>query len=226
MFRSGQICAGKRTLSGKICLFQVQDIRTVSGITRLLSANISCDGLPSVAALGLQHSLHITLFKEISVHIPSLPANAFMGALSQTLTGSAARVSGGGAKGFESDLASGNIAGAQSFLSTLQQKLSTDGSGGTGTAISAQLKQVSTDLSSGNVSAAQSDFQQLKSGISQLHAQAVPGSQYGAGDLNQALAATGVTTSSLASYALQQGAFTGALNLSSPSTNPSFSINA
>ncbi len=154
------------------------------------------------------------------MHMPSLPANIFTSAASQALSGLASRAP-SGAKSFEADLDSGNIAGAQSFLSALQQKLSLGASGGTGTGTSAQIAQVSNDLTSGNLTAARADFSHLQSTLAQQHH--APGAS---GANNGSSASSEGSLAALASYnALQQGAFNSAVNLSMPGNSPSFSIN-
>ena len=164
------------------------------------------------------------------MHIPSLPANVLTSTVSQALAGFTNRAqSASGANSFESDLSSGNISGAQSFLSALQQKLSLEGSGAAGTAISTQITQLSNDLKSGNLTAAQTDFSSLKQTLAyQKHAAA------GAASSSNSSAAQGSASSAsasasemaaLAGYnALQQGAYAGAINLSMPANIPSLSV--
>jgi hypothetical protein len=135
-----------------------------------------------------------------------------------------------GVKSFESDLDSGNIAGAQSFLSALQQKLPVGNSGGTASAVSSQITQVSNDLKSGNLTAARSDFSQLKLTLAQHKpGSAAPASNSGSSATQTSAASGNALDSSLAALAsynaLQQGAFTGAVNLSMPASIPSLSIN-
>jgi hypothetical protein len=159
-----------------------------------------------------------TVVQEIAMHLPSFPANVLTNAASQLLTGGATRAS-SALKSFESDLSSGDIGGAQSFLSTLQQKLSL-GSSGSSSAISAQIAQVGSDLKSGSLTAAKADYAQLRQAISQLD-------ESGA----QSQSANGTSEGSSASLAalagfnaLQQGAYSNALNLSLPSSMPSLSV--
>jgi hypothetical protein len=156
------------------------------------------------------------------MHIPSLPANVFANAASaasQVLTGAANRAS-STVKSFESDLDSGNITGAQSFLSTLQQKISLSGQNSGSTAISSQfgsqLGQISNDLKSGNLAAAKTDYSQLQQSLSTL---------------KQDLGTTGTGTGDGSSAALaaynalqQQSAYSSALNLSMPASMPSLSV--
>ena len=142
--------------------------------------------------------------------IPSLPLDFLTGAASQVLTGAASRAS-SAVKSFESDLDSGNVAGAQSFLSTLQQKFSQTGAAST---VSSGINQIGNDLKSGNLAAAKSDFAQLKQSLMQA-GQAQSGA--GAGD---------AASSSLAAMnALQQGAYSAAINLSMPASSSSLSVN-
>jgi ribosomal protein S20 len=164
------------------------------------------------------------------MHGLAIPAtNLFTNAVSQTVAGFANRAS-SAARNFESDLQSGDIAGAQSFLTALQQKLGAQGSTPAGSAVSAQIKQVSNDLQSGNLTAAQTDFSNLQLSISQLkHRPGLPASGNRSGA--QAPGSAGTTTSSaladLQSYnPLQQNAFSGALNLSLPASVPSLSVNS
>jgi hypothetical protein len=156
------------------------------------------------------------------MHIPSLPMNVFTNAVSQALSSPASRAT-SGEKSFESDLVSGNISGAQSFLSTLQTKLSLGSSGAAGSAISAQIAKVGNDLKLGNLTAAQADFSHLKLAVSNSAGLA-------ASNLNQSIDAAGSASDSslaaLASYnSLQQSAFAGAVNLSMPGNVPSLSVN-
>lgn len=150
------------------------------------------------------------------MHIPSLGSNVFTtaaSAASQLVSGAASRAS-SAVKSFESDLDSGNITGAQSFLSTLQQKISLAGqNAGTG-ALSSQISQIGSDLKSGNLAAAKSDTTQLQQSLSFL---------------TQGQGTTGAGTASgaeLAAYnALQQqSAYSSALNLSMPASTPSLSV--
>lgn len=150
------------------------------------------------------------------MHIPSLPANVFTSAASaasQVLTGAANRAS-SAAKSFESDLDSGNITGAQSFLSTLQQKISLAGQNSGNTAISSQFGQIGNDLKSGNLAAAKTDYTQLKQSLSAL--QQEQGTTGAGADSSSALAAY--------SALQQQSAYSSALNLSMPASMPSLSV--
>ncbi|HZP04890.1 MAG TPA: hypothetical protein VFB43_08320 [Terracidiphilus sp.] len=139
------------------------------------------------------------------MQIPGLSANIFASVLPQALTGSAARTASSPAtfepKTFESDLQSRDLAGAQSFLSTLQLGLTSAGIGGA--TASAQIQKVSTDLTSGDLNAAQTDFSHLKLIMAQPHTTASASSNM-TGNLNQLL--TGYANSAaFASYhALQQ----------------------
>ena len=76
------------------------------------------------------------------------------------------------ANAFESDLQTGNVSGAQSIFSALQQKLSAQGLTAAGSPAAAQISQLGQDLKSSNLVAAQSDFsnlQQTLSHVSQPH---------------------------------------------------------
>lgn len=146
--------------------------------------------------------------------IPGLAANILASVLPQALTGST-RAPASPAT-FESELQSSNLSGAQSFLSTLQQELTSEGSGGI--AASAQLQRVSTDLSSGDLNAAQADFSHLKLIVAQQHTTASANSIH---SLNQLLAEYG-NSAAFASYsALQQGD----LNPAASGGVPSLSVN-
>jgi len=160
--------------------------------------------------------------------IPSInPANL----VSQAVNSLANRVS-SAAGNFESDLQSGNIAGAQSFLTALEQKLAAPGSKIPGSPIASQLSQISSDLKSGDLNAAQTDFSSLRTGLSHLRT----GSGWPASGSTPTPAGTSSASSDLApdpslaallSYnSLQQNAFNGALNLSMPATFPSLSVNS
>jgi hypothetical protein len=142
--------------------------------------------------------------------IPSLPINFLSDAASQILSGAASRAS-STVKGFESDLDSGNIAGAQSFLSTLQQKLSPTGAD---SAVSAGIAQVGNDLKSGNLAAAKLDFTNLQQSIAQSKQ-----------TQNTASAGDAAGAASLAALnALRQGAYSAAINLSMPASTSSLSV--
>lgn len=136
---------------------------------------------------------------------PGLSANLFASVLPQALTRSAMHAASSPATfepaNFESDLQSRNISGAESFLSTLQQELTSTGSAATGA--SAQIQQVSTDLSSGDLNAAQADFSHLKLILGQQHA-TTASATHTPSHLNQLLAGCG-NSAAFASYnALQQ----------------------
>jgi hypothetical protein len=140
------------------------------------------------------------------MQIPGLSANIFASVLPQAPTGSAARTASSPAtfepKTFESDLQSRDLAGAQSFLSTLQLGLTSAGIGGA--TASAQIQKVSTDLSSGDLNAAQADFSHLKLIMTQPHTTASAASGNTTSNFNQFR--TGYANSAaFASYhALQQ----------------------
>ncbi len=147
---------------------------------------------------------------------------------SQAITSLANRAS-TAATNFETDLQSGNIAGAQSFLGALQQKLGSQTTGAAGSAISAQITKVSNDLKSGDLSAAQTDFTSLN--LNFLRAQR--GTSWSA-SANGAAPASGASASpadpsqaALQSYnVMQQMAFNSALNLSLPEAVPTLSVNS
>jgi hypothetical protein len=139
--------------------------------------------------------------------IPSLPASMFTGAASQLLGGLTGHGA-SGAKGAGADLDSGSIAGAQSFLSTLQQKLAPAGQGN---ALSAQISQLSSDLKSGNLSGAQTDYTALKQSLNQA--------------VNTQGANSGSDASGSALNMLEQSAYSAALNLSLPASAPTLSMN-
>jgi hypothetical protein len=152
--------------------------------------------------------------------------NLLASTVTQGLTGAANRAS-SSAKSFESDLNAGNISGAQSFLSALQQELST---GNTGSAVSAQFAQVGNDLKSGDLTAARTDFSHLKLTISaQAHASAAQASASGNDLARTSTPSNDVLNPQLAAFAsynaLQRSAFSGAVDLSSPASIPSFSVN-
>lgn len=155
-----------------------------------------------------------------------LPTNLFTSAVSQAVSGIAGRAL-TAAKSFESDLQSGDIAGAQAFLSTLQQKLGSQGATATGSTLASQIRQVSNDLTAGNLTAAESDFTSLKLGLSHLGRQ---GSGAGSGQ-PQSTGAAGnaqnAALSALQSYSpLQQSAYNSALNLSLPAGLPTLSVSS
>jgi urease accessory protein UreF len=155
------------------------------------------------------------------MNIPGIPMTSLANAATKAISGFATRAS-NAAKGFESDIDSGNIAGAQSFLSTLQQQLSASNTGTTGSAISKQIDQVSSDLSSGNLNSAQTDFTNLSQMMSKMKLQSGSSSSSTANQSqtsNSSLAA-------LQSYdPFQQAAFSSAVNLSMPGASPSLSVN-
>lgn len=156
--------------------------------------------------------------------IPSI--NSATNLVSQTLSGFANRAS-TAAQNFESDLQSGNITGAQSFLSALQQKLSVGSTGAPGTGLSPQFAQVSQDLTTGDLAGADSDFSQLEAVFSQLKHGAQAPTSGPRLDNNIASRMTGDPSLEGLSgnYLLQQSAYNNALNLSVPSSVPSLSVN-
>lgn len=147
------------------------------------------------------------------MHMPSLGPNVFTtaaSAASQLVSGAASRAS-SALKSVGSDLDSGNVTGAQSFLSTLQQKIS---QAGQSTSLSSQFSLIGNDLTSGNLTAAKSDFSQLQQSLSSL-------------SQDQSTSGAGTASSAaLAAYnALQQqSAYSSALNLSMPASMPSLSV--
>jgi hypothetical protein len=160
-------------------------------------------------AFELHYLLATPSSRRFQMLIPSLPMNILTGAASQFLSGAASHAS-FSAKSFESNLDSGNIAGAQSFLSTLQQTLSQTGSN---SAVSSGIAQVGSDLKSGNVAAAKLDFGNLRQSLEQL---GQTQNSSGAGDTaNASLAAMN---------ALRQGAYSAAINLSMPASTSSLSV--
>ncbi|HTV16361.1 MAG TPA: hypothetical protein VME68_16705 [Acidobacteriaceae bacterium] len=156
------------------------------------------------------------------MHLSLPSAGSLSNLASQAITGFASRAA-TAAKNFESDLQSGNIAGAQSFLSALEQKLSP---GNTGSSLSSQFSQVSSDLAAGNLSGAQSDFSQLEQMISGVK----PGtvsllSSSSASAAGGSSPTNPQSTLADSGYLLQQNAYNSALNLSLPMNVPTFSAN-
>lgn len=157
----------------------------------------------------------------------ALPASLLTSTLSQAVSGIAGQAT-SAAKSFESDLQSGNITGAQAFLSTLRQQLVSQGATAAGSAITDQIQQVSNDLTAGNLTAAQSDFSGLKVDLRQLgHKSATTAT--GQGTTQQSLGSGSMSAAlqQLSSYSpLQQSAYNTALNLSLPASLPSLSVNS
>ncbi len=158
--------------------------------------------------------------------IPSInPSNL----VSQAVTSLANRAS-SAVGNFESQLQSGNIAGAQSFLTALEQKLAAPGSTGATSPIAAQITQISNDLKSGDVNSAETDFSSLRVSLSHLKG----GSGWPAANGGGFASASGIsglsTDPSLAALqpysSLEQSAFNSALNLSLPTSLPSLSVNS
>jgi|SRR5580698_5095206 len=147
------------------------------------------------------------------MHIPSLPANVFTSAASQLLTGAASRAS-SAVKNFTSDLSTAHAGSPQSFLSTLQQKITVAGQNNASSPLAQQLTQLSSDLKSGNLAAAKTDYSQLQQSLSTLKDQSTTG--VGA-----------ASSAAMAAYSAlqQQSAYSSALNLSTPSSMPSLSVN-
>jgi outer membrane protein assembly factor BamD (BamD/ComL family) len=82
---------------------------------------------------------------------------------------------------FESDLQSGNLAGAKSIFAALQQKLAAQGSSAAGSSntASGSLTKLGSDLQAGNLAAARADYASLKQRFANGPASAthqVPGS--------------------------------------------------
>lgn len=155
-------------------------------------------------------------------------SNLFTQAVSQIANGFASRAS-SQVKSFESDLQSGDMNGAQSFLTALRQKLGTTVSTPAGAATSAQITQVSNDLTAGNLTAAQTDFSSLQLSLSQAkHRPSQTSGPAQASGLPQATPAS--SQSALAALQspeiLQQSAFNSALSLSMPPSLPSLSVNS
>jgi len=142
--------------------------------------------------------------------LPSLPINFLTDQAAQVLSAATSRAS-SAAKSFESDLDSGNIAGAQSFLSTLQQKLSETGAN---SAVSSGIAQIGNDLKSGNLAAARLDFADLKQSIASAKQTPNPTAT---GD------AAGASLAAL--NLLQQSAYSAAIGLSMPAGSSSLSVN-
>ena len=146
-------------------------------------------------------------------------------ALSQTVAGFAGRAS-AELKGFDADLDSGNLSGAQSFLSALQQKASAQGAAPAGSSISSEFAQVRQDLHGNDLIAARSDFATLKSDLAQMHrAGQTPGAASG-----QTSAGSSDSSSPLSALQslnlMQQSAYNSALHLTLPSSVPSLSVNS
>lgn len=147
-------------------------------------------------------------------------SNLLTSALSQTVAGLAGHAS-AALKGFDADLDSGNVSGAQSFLSALQQKVNARGQAPAGGAISGEFAQVNQDLQSGDLVSARADFASLKSSLAHLNQ---PGSS------TAAPLSSADPTSSLASLQslnlLQQSAYNSALHLTLPTSMPSLSVSS
>ncbi len=166
------------------------------------------------------------------MHALGLPtSNLFPNTIQQTVAGFASRAS-NALHSFESDLQSGDVAGAQSFLSTLEQKAGAQGAAPAGSGIATQFSQVSSDLQSGNLTAAQSDFSSLATSLSQLRHAVQPkstlvGSDPSSGATQSSTSAQSSPMSELQSLnVLAQGAYNTALNLTLPAAVPSLSLNS
>jgi len=174
------------------------------------------------------------------MHALNIPAtNLFTNTVQQTVANFASRAS-NAIHSFESDLQSGDVAGAQSFLSALEQKAAAQGAAPAGSNLATQFTQVSNDLQSGNLTAAKSDFSTLATGLAQIrHSPAQPKStivrsepgsfamQNSAASQNSASAPPSSPMSELQSLnVLAQGAYNTALNLTLPTAVPSLSLNS
>jgi hypothetical protein len=165
-----------------------------------------------------------------SMHL-ALPSTGSLSSIASQAMSSFASRAATATKVFGSDLESGNVAGARSFLATLEQEFSTGNSGTKSNPLSSQFAQVSNDLSTGDLSRAQSDFSQLEMAISNFkHDSGGLTSSFGPQTKYNASAAPSAPgNSSLSalnpSYLMQQSAYNSALNLSVPATVPSFTAN-
>jgi hypothetical protein len=161
------------------------------------------------------------------MHGLSLPSSGMLtSAVSQAVQGFANRAS-SQLKTFTDDVEAGNVPAAQSFLSTLQQKVTAQNGFATGNALSGQFAQVSSDLQSGNLTAAQSDFANLQLSLS--HAKQSTKGATGSGSAGTAGSNFGNSTIApelYSSNALQQAAYNSALNLSMPASPPSLSVSS
>lgn len=146
-------------------------------------------------------------------------SNLLTSTLSQTVAGLAGHAT-AALKGFDADLDSGNVSGAQSFLSALQQKVNARGQAPAGGAISGEFAQVNQDLQSGDLVSARADFASLRSSLAHLNQ---PGS-------STAQSSSADPSSSLASLQslnlLQQSAYNSALHLTLPTSMPSLSVSS
>lgn len=159
------------------------------------------------------------------MHLALPSINPIANAVSQVMTSFASRAS-TAAQNFESDLQAGNVSGAQSFLSALQQKLSAGNTGSATTGLSSQFAQVQSDLTTGNLAGAESDFSSLEQAMSQLKHGTGPQSAGTAWPPQNNLAGAKTTAPWMdPSYLLQQSAYNSALNLSMPASLPGFSAN-
>src|ERR1017187_2961465 len=143
---------------------------------------------------------------------------------------------------FDSDLQSGNVSGAQSIFSALQQKMLAQSSGSTTatrSALSSQLAQLGQDLKSSNLTAAQSDFATIRSNVSndlrsRLHHQSGASSQDGSSATNasslSSQAGSGSQssmTAALQAYsAMQLNPLNASLNSSMIGNPSTFAVNA
>ncbi len=152
----------------------------------------------------------------------ALPTSNFLAsALSQTVAGFAGHAS-AALKGFDADLDSGDVSGAQTFLSALQQKVNARGEAPAGGAISGQFAQVNQDLQSGDLVTARADFSNLRSSLGHLHPP-----ERGALAETPSSAAPSSSLATLQSLnLLQQSAYNSALHLTLPPSSPSLSVSS
>jgi hypothetical protein len=181
-------------------------------LTHLFSALLRIKPFNPRMAPELQPTASTPSYRRFPMHIPSLPANVFTSAASQALT-QAASTAASTVKNFASNLDSSNIGTPQSFLSTLQQKISVAGQNSGSTSLSQQVAQLNGDLKSGNLSAAKTDYSQLEQSLSALKDQSTTG-------------AGAASSAAMAAYSAlqQQSAYSSALNLSMPASMPSLSV--
>jgi hypothetical protein len=161
------------------------------------------------------------------MHGLSLPSSSMLtSAVSQAVQGFANRAS-SQLKTFTDDVESSNVPAAQSFLSTLQQKVTSQYGFATGSALSSQFAQVKSDLQSGNLTGAQSDFSNLQASLSQAKQSTKRTATSGStGTTGSGSANNTVAPELYSSNALQQAAYNSALNLSMPASVPTLSVSS
>jgi hypothetical protein len=161
------------------------------------------------------------------MHGLSLPSGSMLtSAVSQAVQGFASRAS-SQLKTFTDDVQAGNVPAAQSFLSTLQQKVTAQNGFATGNALSGQFAQVNSDLQSGNLTAAQTDFANLQHSLSEAkHSAKGTSGPSSAGTTASNSANSTIAPELYSSNALQQAAYNSALNLSMPASVPTLSVNS